>query len=124
MRILLADDDPKLQVIMQLWLRRGGHEIEAVLNGQEALDRLQKRRFDGLITDVNMPLLSGVELVKSVLQLPAKPGLIVMLTSRCDTAELTQDINSDRVHILTKPFSPAALAELVEKLNPTNAVSL
>jgi len=116
MKILLADDDPKIHVIVQLWLNKNGHEVEDARNGQEALNMLQTDQFDGLITDVNMPLMDGVELTKTVLQLPQPPGIIVVLTSRCDIARLEKEIKSPIVHLINKPFSPAALSALIEEL--------
>jgi len=116
MRILLADDDSKIHLIVRMWLNRNGHVVTSATNGREALDLLQKDYYDGLITDVNMPIMRGHELVQSVLKLPKPPRLIVMLTSRCDLNQLSEQINSPRVHYLSKPFSPAKLADLIEEL--------
>jgi len=116
MKILFIDDDPKLHIVIDLWLSRNGHHVENAYNGKEALEKLEKEYFDGLITDINMPLFNGVELVKAALQLPAPPKLIVVLTSRCDIPQLVHEINSAKVHLFGKPFSPAALAELIEQL--------
>ncbi|MBN1765013.1 MAG: response regulator [Sedimentisphaerales bacterium] len=117
MKILLADDDRRLHLVVKMWLERNGHEVTSVFNGSEALEKLEAEPFDGLITDVNMPLMKGMDLVKEVLQLPEKPELIIVLTSRCDMKEIEQDINSDLVHHFNKPFSPSALAELIEQLS-------
>ena len=117
MRILLADDDSKIHLIVRMWLERKGHELVSVSNGQEALAILEKESFDILISDVNMPLLNGVELVKTVLAGGESPRLIIMMTSRCDSRELADELDSRRVHLFSKPFSPAALAELVERLS-------
>ena len=117
MKILFADDDSKIHVIVKLWLGRNGHDVLTARNGQEALAQLEKGGFDGLITDVNMPLMNGVELVKQSLQLSDPPELIVVMTSRCDIPQLQHQINSERVHLFSKPFSPRALAKLIEKLS-------
>jgi CheY-like chemotaxis protein len=116
MRILLADDDPKIHLIISLWLRRKSHDLEAACNGRQALARLQEGGFEGLIADVNMPLMNGVQLVHAALELPAPPRLIVLLTSRCDLPQLRREIDSPRVHFFNKPFSPQALADLIEDL--------
>lgn len=124
MKILLVDDDSRIHVIVQMWLKRNGHEVENAYNGQEALEKLKKEKFDGLITDVNMPLIKGIDLVKLVLQLLDPPNLIVVLTSRCDISQLKQEINSSRVHLFNKPFNPAALVELIEKLDKEKTTQL
>ncbi len=120
MKILLADDDPFIHHIVTLWLNRNGHEVSNAHNGLEALAKLKESSFDVLITDVNMPLMKGIDLVKEVLQLPKRPDLIVVLTSRCDTGQLKKELNNPQVHLFNKPFSPAVLAELIERLHKEN----
>lgn len=117
MRILLADDDSRIHLIVRMWLARKGHEMVSARNGQEALDVLDEESFDILISDVNMPLMNGVELTKTVLGREDTPPLIIVMTSRCDSSELAEELDSPRVHMFSKPFSPAALTELVERLS-------
>ena len=117
MKILLADDDSKIHIVVQLWLNRNGHDVDNAQNGREALAQLQQQHYDVLIADVNMPLMNGVELVRAALELPDTPALIMVLTSRCDTAELKREIGSDRVHLFNKPFSPQALIDMIEELS-------
>lgn len=114
MRILLADDDTKIHVVLKMWLEKKGHYVDSVHNGKDALATLKHIPFDILITDVNMPLLNGVDLVKETLPLEPGPKLIIMLTSRCDNEQLQNHFECPRVHIYNKPFSPAALTELIE----------
>ncbi|MCF7958043.1 MAG: response regulator [Phycisphaerae bacterium] len=116
MKLLLADDDSKIHLIVKMWLNRSGHDVTSVRNGQEALDLIREEYFDGLITDANMPLMTGMELIKYVLLLPDPPDMIVLLTSRCDVKEIKADINSEKVHLFNKPFSPSALTGLIETL--------
>ena len=116
MKILLADDDPKVLMIIKLWLERYNHNITTVSNGRLALETLTEGNYDVLISDVNMPLMKGYDLVKNALQLPSAPALTILLTSRCDTKQLTEQINSERVCVFSKPFSPIKLTELINKL--------
>ena len=117
MRILLADDDTKIHIIVRMWLGKKGHCVESVNNGKDALTALRKIPYDILITDVNMPLLNGVDLVKEALTLKPGPKLIIMLTSRCDNDQLKNHFASPKVHLHNKPFSPAVLTELIESLS-------
>ena len=120
MRILLADDDTKIHVIVRMWLEKKGHCVDSVNNGKDALTALKNTAFDILITDVNMPLLNGVDLVKETLYLESSPKLIILLTSRCDNEQLKNHFASPKVHLHNKPFSPAALTELIETLSEKN----
>jgi len=116
MKILLADDDARIHLIVGMWLKRNGHDLVSAHNGREALAVLEQDYIDVLVSDVNMPLMTGVELVKSALQSDRCPGLIIMMTSRCDLADLEEEVSSGKVHLFNKPFSPAELIELIEKL--------
>ena len=120
MRILLADDETKIHVIVRMWLEKKGHCIDSINNGKDALTALKNTAFDILITDVNMPLLNGVDLVKETLYLESCPKLIILLTSRCDNEQLKNHFASPIVHLHNKPFSPAALTELIETLSEKN----
>ena len=117
MKILLADDDSKIHMILRMWLTRDGHELSHANNGREAIQSLDEDSFDLLISDVNMPLMTGVDLVKTTLERPDCPALIVLLTSRCDAQELNKDINSPRVRVMNKPFSPAELTKVISELS-------
>jgi len=116
MRILLADDDPRICTVLRLWLEKRRHQVQQAPDGQQAWDMLRTQPFDVLITDVNMPRLDGAELVRK-LQGQAQPlRLIIILSSRCDLAHLRRQFPDPRVHCRAKPFSPADLAELIDRL--------
>ena len=106
-----------------MWFEQKGHHVQSTQNGEQALARIKEDKFDVLITDVNMPLMNGVDLVNAVLKLPCPPELIIILTSRCDDADLKKQFTSSRVHFYSKPFSPAFLSEAIEKLSVKQSVS-
>ena len=117
MNILLADDDTKIHLIVSMWLQKNGHWVELASHGRQALEKLKQGGFDCLITDVNMPLMNGVELVRETLKLPHQPEFILVLTSRCDIPQLREQLKDPKVHVCNKPFSPAVLADMVQKLS-------
>ena len=118
MKFLFAEDDSKLHLIVRLWLQKNSMEMDSVFNGQEALRQLEEQDYDGLITDVNMPLMNGIELVRKVVKMDNCPSIIILLTSRCDLGQLKEEIDLSRVHLFNKPFSPAKLLELIQELSP------
>lgn len=117
MKILIADDDPNIHVVISLWLGRKGHDTVSVRNGADAIETLKSETFDVLISDVNMPGMTGIELIQTALHLGTLPELVVVLTSRCDKKALANQIGSTRVHFLNKPFSPSVLANLIDELS-------
>ena len=116
MNILFADDDSKMHLILNLWLKKYGHEVDCVADGQKALQLLEKNTYDILITDVNMPLVNGIEVIHHAMKLLSLPPLIIVLTSRCDIPELRKEIADETVNLFNKPFSPSALMELIDEL--------
>jgi len=116
MNVLFADDDSKMHLILTLWLKKHGHKVDCVSDGQKALQLLEKQTYDILITDVNMPLVNGIELIHQAMKLLSLPPLIIVLTSRCDIPELRKEIADASVHLFNKPFSPSALMELIDEL--------
>ena len=117
MKLLFAEDDSKLHIIVKLWLEKNGIEMDSAFNGQDALRQLHAQNYDGLITDVNMPLVNGIELIQKTIQLPNCPPLIILLTSRCDLGQLKEQVDFSRVQIFNKPFSPAKLLDLIHKMS-------
>ena len=122
MKILLADDDIKIHTVVRLWLGNHGHEVHSAYNGAQALQMISQEHFDGLISDVNMPIMRGNDLVGKVLELPDAPELIVVLTSRCDMDQLAEQFGSGKVHLFNKPFSPSALVKLINQLGSSKAL--
>ena len=115
-RILIAEDDPHIMRLISLWLSRQGYEVLEARNGLSALELYESTHPDALVVDVNMPKMSGLELIERVLQGGQCPSGIVVLTSRCDHAEIRERLEHLGVHLMPKPFSPMKLARLIESL--------
>jgi DNA-binding response OmpR family regulator len=113
-RILLADDNRAIATVVQFVLEQAGFEVMLACNGQEAWELLQQERFDLLITDHQMPEMSGSELCQRIRedwQLAALP--IFMLTGReLDPKRLREQFNLTEV--MSKPFSPRELIARVQ----------
>jgi CheY-like chemotaxis protein len=69
-RILVVDDEPSMRELLTICLRRAGYEAEAVPGAQAALDRLDAHPFDLVITDLTMPGIDGMELLRRVIARP------------------------------------------------------
>ena len=65
-KVLIADDEPDMREIFAAWLRKLGCSVTEVADGQEALDAIERERFDAVVTDVRMPRITGIELVRSL----------------------------------------------------------
>ncbi len=115
-RIVVAEDDAHTLRIMVVWLTRHGHEVFEARDGTAGLACVREHRPDVLISDVNMPGLSGVDLARSCLEELDEPFSVIIFTSRCDRHVVRQELAGHRVQVFPKPFSPAMLIEEIDKL--------
>lgn len=114
--ILVVDDEVVLRELLQEILTAGGHAVATAENGMEALARLREGRFELLISDVNMPVLNGLELLKMVRRDKAFSGLpVLMCTARDKMAEVDAAFEAGADGYLVKPFGAAMVLEKVRK---------
>jgi DNA-binding response OmpR family regulator len=112
-RILVVDDDPYIRHLCAEVLIRHGYEVNAAADGAAAWELLDADRYDLLITDHNMPRLTGVELVKKLrsarMTLP-----VIVITGRFPSEALAQTPSLQLTAVLPKPFSLVELLKMVE----------
>lgn len=116
--ILLAEDETSVRDFITRALRGVGHEVEAVIDGSDALMALEKTytnglKYDLLLTDIMMPVMDGISLALSVSR-DAPDILIMLMTGYSDQRERTYGIEAIIQDILLKPFT---LDELVERVD-------
>jgi CheY-like chemotaxis protein len=117
LRVLVAEDDPALRNVIRVSLQGAGFEVIACRDGQEALSRLDQQPIDMLVTDMQMPRMSGLELCEKLRSDCRHRDLpVLMLTAK----GLELDIDSLRAdlgvaEVMFKPFSPRELARSVAR---------
>ncbi|RXT06273.1 response regulator [Ammoniphilus sp. CFH 90114] len=116
-RILLAEDEEVLRMLIVDSLEEEGHEIRETSNGLEAYERLLAEDFDLIIVDYMMPKMTGIELIKLVRQHPEKGSIpILMLTAKAQQRDQEEAIAAGANYFLAKPFSPMHLLQLTEDI--------
>lgn len=121
-RILVVDDDMLIRQLNAKVLSLFGYQTETAADGAAAWEALQANSYDLLITDNNMPKVSGVELVKKVRS--ARMALPVILASGAlPTQELDRNPWLQPVATLVKPFSSGQLLETVKEVLARPTVS-
>ncbi len=108
-RILLADDNADMRVYVRRLLEPYCH-VEAVADGQAALEALQTRPVDLVLTDVMMPRLDGFELLRAIRSDPARADVpVVLLSARADEEAKLEGLNTGADDYLVKPFNAREL---------------
>jgi len=89
-QILIVDDSPSVLAMLEDMLAELGYQVTAVGNGKDACRQIEGTKFDLIITDLTMPVMDGIEFVKTAKQQPnCKFVPIVMLSSEEDEARIT-----------------------------------
>ncbi len=114
-RILVADDEPKLGNVVTQMLQLDGHEVLRVGGGQEALTALGSGRFDVAVTDLRMPGVDGLAVLRAARALPAPPEVILM-TAYGSAESAVEAMKAGAADYLTKPFSMDELRMRVGRL--------
>jgi DNA-binding NtrC family response regulator len=122
-RILVVDDEAVIREGMCRILAGGEFEVETFANGYLAIEKLQEETFDLLITDLKMPGMGGMEVLKSIKILqPEMPVIIITGYSSVDTA--VEAMKNGAVDYIAKPFTPDEINEKVRKALEQKAVLL
>jgi CheY-like chemotaxis protein len=114
-RIMIAEDDPHISRVISLWLKRNGHEVIEAVSGDKALAAIRENAPDVLVTDVNMPGMDGLELLEAVRSEALIDHQAIVLTSRCDQAEIEAQATQLGAVVHPKPFSPMQLTRTIEE---------
>ena len=124
-RILIVDDDAHTVRIMSLWLSRQGHEVVEARDGQIALNVLAspKEPIDLIVSDVNMPTVNGLELLRRIREELELNVPFLMLSSRCDQTTLARRIEPYWAHLYPKPFVPSRLVVEIDRVLADNCGS-
>ncbi len=113
-KILLAEDDKALNAHVKNALTNNGYSVECCYNGKEALDILNEKEFDLLITDVMMPLVDGFELVRQLRQTDVKLPVLFMTALDDKPSKMTgYGLGDDYV---VKPFDTDVLLARISSL--------
>lgn len=111
-RILVVDDDDILRVIIKRALERVGYEVECAADGQIALMLFEKSFFDLIVTDIQMPVMDGVALLKAVRKQSKVPIVVLTGYSSLISAEEAYPMGADAY--LTKPVLTEVLLEKIQ----------
>jgi two-component system chemotaxis response regulator CheY len=115
--VLTVDDSPSICQMIKLVLGPAGHTVVAAGDGAQGLAKAKAERFDLVITDLNMPVMNGMALIKALRALPAYNGVpIVFLTTESDASVKSEAKSAGATGWITKPFKPEQLHAVIEKL--------
>jgi two-component system, OmpR family, alkaline phosphatase synthesis response regulator PhoP len=117
MTVVLAEDDPDIQLVARLSLKRAGFIVTVVSNGQEALDTIRRQPPDVVLLDWMMPELDGLETCRRLKADPETAKIpVIFLTAKSQEAEIQRGLSLGAAGYVTKPFDALALGKQVKEI--------
>lgn len=115
--ILAVDDSASMRQMVTFTLKGAGHDVVEAENGKEALDKAKGQQFDLVISDVNMPIMDGIALIKELRALSEyKFTPLLMLTTESGDDKKTQGKSAGATGWIVKPFNPDQLLATIKKV--------
>nr|WP_073211617.1 response regulator [Acidocella aminolytica] len=115
--ILTVDDSPSVRWTIKMALTGEGYDVTEAYDGEDGLRQAGSRRFDLIITDLNMPVMNGLTMIRELRKLPVHAGVpILFLTTESDGGLKAEAKAAGATGWMTKPFDPDNLIKLVKKI--------
>lgn len=108
MRLLLAEDEQELSAALVTILKHSNYSVDAVYDGEEALDYLASGIYDGVVLDIMMPKLDGISVLRRIRE-EGNPVPVILLTAKSELDDRVLGLDSGADDYLTKPFAAKEL---------------
>ncbi len=116
-KVLIADDESHILNVLSLKLKNAGYDVLTAVDGEEALELAREQRPNLIITDYQMPVITGLELCQRLRAEQRTEGIpAIMLTARGFDLEPAEMTAAGIVGVLAKPFSPRQVLGKVDEL--------
>src|SRR5260221_1189567 len=113
-QILVVDDEPNLRRVLSAQLERDGYDVHTAEDGEQALLILKENHLDLVITDLRMPKVDGMELLRRALELDDELP-VVMITAHGTVDNAVEALKTGAFDYITKPFDQAEVRVIVKK---------
>ncbi|MDM8515388.1 response regulator [Desulfobacterales bacterium HSG16] len=115
--IMTVDDSASIRQMVSFTLKQAGYQVVEAVDGKDAFDKIKKSRINMLITDLNMPQMDGIELIRNVRTLPSARFMpIIMLTTESQASKKQEGKSAGATGWIVKPFKPEQLLAVVKKV--------
>ena len=113
--VLIVDDNETNRVVCATLCKMFDYTFECVADGVEAVEAVQRSRFDLILMDINMPRMNGIEATRAILALPraARPVPILAVTTDTGVEESRRYRAAGMVDVVSKPLNPAHLIQSI-----------
>jgi len=122
-KILVVDDDSSIRNMLSIVLKKNGYDVACAENSEAALKRLKAKSFDMIISDIKMPGIDGIELLRKIKTiLPEMP--VIMITAFASASDAVEAMKLGAEDYITKPFNLDELKLIIEKTLSKTSVEI
>ena len=115
--ILTVDDSASIRMTTKITLTNAGYQVTEAVDGMDGIGKLNAGQFDLIITDLNMPNMDGLTMIRELRKIPAHMGVpVIFLTTESDGELRQQAKAAGATGWLTKPFDPENLVKIARKV--------
>lgn len=117
MKIMIVDDCPTTRKLLGLYLRGKGFDLVFAENGLDALEKLSREKISLVLSDLNMPYMDGMELLRSIRSNPTLSHIpFLMVTTEADEEEKKRALDSGADGYLVKPVTAEVILQNIRKI--------
>ena len=114
---MIVDDSASIRQLVDFTLKDAGFNVITAVNGRDAVGKASGEKIDMVVTDLNMPEMDGLELIRQLRQIPSyKFTPIIMLTTESQEAKKAEGKSAGASGWIVKPFKPDQLLSVVQRL--------
>jgi two-component system chemotaxis response regulator CheY len=115
--VLTVDDSPSIRQMVKLVLSQAGFEVHEAVDGIDGLEKAKAKPVQMVVTDLNMPRMDGITMVRELRKLPTYKGIpIILLTTESDESFKKQAKDAGATGWITKPFKQEQLIAVAQKV--------
>lgn len=118
MKILLAEDERSLSRALTAILTRSGYSVDAVFDGEEALEKMESESYDAFVLDIMMPKIDGITVLKNIRE-SGNLTPAIMLTAKSEVEDKVTGLEAGANDYLTKPFNSKELIARIQAMTGT-----
>ncbi len=115
--VLIVEDDPFESRMMQQYLSRAGHQVSHVASAEDAVETLERELVDVIVTDLHLPGMSGVDLLRQIAGREAPP--VIVVTGDTDVTTAVDAMRAGAADNVNKPLTMKALEHVLDRVGET-----
>lgn len=116
-KILVADDEEDIKMVLQMYLENNGYEVVTAFDGLDAVSKIRDERPDLVLMDIMMPVIDGVEVTRQIkADETTKDIPVIMLTAAAQSSMVEKAMEAGACEYIAKPFEPEHVQQAIEKI--------